>query len=521
MRRVFGDASARLVDQSAVTASVVDPDDLNAMIGQWQEAVREQLLPFFAETFMRSAEEAAAAFGGAIGFDVYDPRVSTYMSEASNRLVDIGDRSWERARGTLVEGIEKGESISELSARVQASFKSDEIRATTIARTETIAAYNGGTQTGMASLGDAAPGCKQWLASIDFRTRPTHVDADGQIVSMADPFEVGGESLDYPGDPAGDAAEVVNCRCTVLYIDCPPEIESGEAALVEGEIDGENRQMLDEFTPEGFVSLDESMAALEDAPVAEPAGERIEFAEYVASAGRTTADLSLDELERFSTHTRFDDLGDRTLQEIYRANGFDGLPSVVDPSVLDEIIEQSEVGEVWRGVGHVDSYADGVRTHRTPAELVEQFQSGPYYTGRGVSGNGIYSSTVRQTAFEAYAASDLSGLTRMTLRPGARVASDVEITDMIYAERQAFRDETRALYRRQADAMSDGDEDLWTALGHEIRAINDRENLLSQTLWADPGQFAALRGYDAMSHRASMDETYWIFFNRTAIVMER
>jgi len=35
---------------------------------------------------------------------------------------------------------------------------------------------------------------------------------------MDQPFIVDGESLDYPGDPSGSAANVINCRCGVSYL---------------------------------------------------------------------------------------------------------------------------------------------------------------------------------------------------------------------------------------------------------------------------------------------------------------
>jgi hypothetical protein len=58
---------------------------------------------------------------------------------------------------------------------------------------------------------------KQWLAAHDTRTRPTHRAADGLIVGMDDAFHVGAADLEYPGDPSGPAAEVINCRCTLLF----------------------------------------------------------------------------------------------------------------------------------------------------------------------------------------------------------------------------------------------------------------------------------------------------------------
>jgi len=55
---------------------------------------------------------------------------------------------------------------------------------------------------------------KEWMTSIDGRERPAHRAADAQIVDFKERFLVGGEQLFNPGDPAGSAKNVVNCRCS-------------------------------------------------------------------------------------------------------------------------------------------------------------------------------------------------------------------------------------------------------------------------------------------------------------------
>ena len=89
-------------------------------------------------------------------------------------------------------------------------------RANMIARTETHGAANYGA--GRAARETNLPLNREWIASSDERTRETHSEADGQIVGMDEPFTVGGASLMYPGDPAGPAEEVINCRCSVGFI---------------------------------------------------------------------------------------------------------------------------------------------------------------------------------------------------------------------------------------------------------------------------------------------------------------
>jgi hypothetical protein len=54
---------------------------------------------------------------------------------------------------------------------------------------------------------------KQWDAALDARTRSSHIAVDGEIRELDKKFSNG---LNYPGDPHGKAAEVINCRCALL-----------------------------------------------------------------------------------------------------------------------------------------------------------------------------------------------------------------------------------------------------------------------------------------------------------------
>ncbi len=63
----------------------------------------------------------------------------------------------------------------------------------------------------------------QWRRSGKLRARINHDAIDGQIREVDKPFAVGGASLMYPRDPAGPAAETINCGCQSL-----PWMESWE-----------------------------------------------------------------------------------------------------------------------------------------------------------------------------------------------------------------------------------------------------------------------------------------------------
>ncbi len=94
-----------------------------------------------------------------------------------------------------------------------------QLRGETIGRTESMASLN---QAAMEAHRQAvAKGNvraqdvrKIWVATKDKRTRDTHRHLDGESAGLEQRFDNG---LLYPGDPAGDVAEIVNCRCVLKY----------------------------------------------------------------------------------------------------------------------------------------------------------------------------------------------------------------------------------------------------------------------------------------------------------------
>lgn len=58
---------------------------------------------------------------------------------------------------------------------------------------------------------------KTWIAELDNRTRPWHVDADGQRVPIDSMFYVGGEEMRFPHDYNASPDNIINCRCSCQY----------------------------------------------------------------------------------------------------------------------------------------------------------------------------------------------------------------------------------------------------------------------------------------------------------------
>ena len=61
---------------------------------------------------------------------------------------------------------------------------------------------------------------KEWISTLDDRTRDAHLVMDGVVIPINDKFEVPATSqsegawMDYAGDPTAPVGQVANCRCT-------------------------------------------------------------------------------------------------------------------------------------------------------------------------------------------------------------------------------------------------------------------------------------------------------------------
>lgn len=151
------------------------------------------------------------------GYDETSPRLLAFIQARGNKITGINDTTFDDIASALAEGEDAGETMDELAVRVAGVFESARgQRAETIARTEVISAANAGSVDAMQQSGVVAT--KAWLSSSDDRVRDTHSEADGQEVGLDEPFIVGGEELDYPGDPNGSPELTVNCRCTVTGV---------------------------------------------------------------------------------------------------------------------------------------------------------------------------------------------------------------------------------------------------------------------------------------------------------------
>ena len=177
----------------------------------------ELSIPVFTDIIERRGKRAAQLIG-AEPFALTE-KVQKFIKKKSFKFAhQVNETTQKKLRKALSEGVKEGEGVNELSKRVAKVFKIRRgAESERIARTEVLSASNEANIEAYDQSGVIE--AKEWLTTMDGRERPWHGAMDGEgadgSVKTHQKFSNG---LMFPGDPAGDAAEVINCRCTTLPV---------------------------------------------------------------------------------------------------------------------------------------------------------------------------------------------------------------------------------------------------------------------------------------------------------------
>lgn len=171
------------------------------------------------------------------GFGLYDSATVANLIKNDPQVLPMyvpkkaKDMKWNMQNITrqITQGIIQGEDLDTIAKRLAKSTGSRNMNSMlTNARTGMTMAQNAGRQrrlTEAAGMGIKVH--KEWMATFDERTRTEHRELDGQKQPLNKPFQIGGYSIMYPGDPTAHPSMVYNCRCTMVgdLDDYPAEYE--------------------------------------------------------------------------------------------------------------------------------------------------------------------------------------------------------------------------------------------------------------------------------------------------------
>ncbi len=157
------------------------------------------------------------------GFGLYDQNTVANLIADDPKLLpewkinEKKDYVWSQKKlnNAITQGIIQGESLDKISKRISDKLAStNENKMKTFARTAMTGAQNSGRQMQLENAQKLDIEVqKEWMATLDARTRDSHRDMDGEKVDVGKEFSNG---LMFPGDPNGAPAQTYNCRCTMV-----------------------------------------------------------------------------------------------------------------------------------------------------------------------------------------------------------------------------------------------------------------------------------------------------------------
>ena len=169
---------------------------------------------------------------GNVGFDLWDeqtvkrlmveqPELMPYSppKRALKRGIDLAYGK-KQITASVTSSILQGKSIKhmadDLQKRITTMSRDSAIRT---ARTAVTGAQNAGRMDSYAAAEKMGIKLRrEWVATLDNRTRHAHAMLDGQQADIDKPFKVDGYEIMFPGDTSAPGYLVYNCRCTQIAV---------------------------------------------------------------------------------------------------------------------------------------------------------------------------------------------------------------------------------------------------------------------------------------------------------------
>lgn len=437
---------------------------------------------------------------GDVGFTLFDEQTVRRLAVEQPDLMPNYPKSRALKRGIDLEygkkqitscvtsSILQGKGVREIADDLQTRIpEMERVSAVRTARTAVTGAENAGRLDGLLKARERGIDVgKEWVATMDGRTRHSHRAADGEVVDLEAAFSNG---LRYPGDPSGPGREVYNCRCTLAgaydkSVEAEPHMrrvknpETGKYELIE---DMSYREWEKWKRSTRKVESSRENDIIKQAQVGTANGMKSN------KPSNESAILSKEQVvEKAKTFSESQDYGSVHSMQALRAVtssklGYDGYPKVLSADKFESAAQGKT--RFYRGIRPSPD--------KTSEEIAEEFKHGHLWTGN--TGGAAYGTGVYFTATESIAKGDYAG-------------DNGTVIEMILDNSAKIADYRTILQE-------------FIETGIPKIFGTERENY--QLILADVGQYAAMKGYDAIALNGFQGHDYVILLNRAkAIVKE-
>lgn len=435
------------------------------------------------------------------------------------------DKRWSltKMNSAVLQGILQGESMDGIAKRLSDVVGMDERVAISNARTMTTAAENLGRQHSYERAQKMGINLeKQWMATLDSRTRDSHRMLDGETVKINETFS---NKLECPGDPSGDPSEVYNCRCTMVGV---------IAKIQHEELRDENGNILTKDSALGDMSYEEWKHGHEKQKTS------VANVTHVIAQGK---DISAT-WKRRPNDFAFE------IEDVINAQGFDGLPRVVSAEEFDEYVKESNI-IMQRGYTAPDQETlKAYQNELYNGKWYVDCSSGGHMYGRGMYADGRFGTSVNESmtsVMQGYGGVNPNGkVETFTLTSDAKILDykDVDrlrqeygrdaISKIVGLEKES-KEERLFAYSQMgmtnteetikamnwASENSNKIQDIYTKyISPYSKEIGEIRN---KAFSMDEGVLASLKGYDAINCESIVkgdSDGYFVILNRTKCIFQ-
>ncbi len=226
-----------LVREGSAAAAGYRARGLDGALGAVNAAAQQRMERIFIASYSRAMHAFAARTVSGMpktgrpwaleykdAHDELDAKITAWAKRhAAAKVTEISKTTRKMIANTIAGAVSQDAASTTSVARAIKDVMGKETpdwRADLISRTEMHGSSMQGSLMGAESVD--LPLLKVWVSTEDERTRVDHRSADGDEAPLDGTFTVGGETMQYPGDPSASAENVCNCRCVMIYKETTP-----------------------------------------------------------------------------------------------------------------------------------------------------------------------------------------------------------------------------------------------------------------------------------------------------------
>ncbi|WP_373894454.1 phage minor head protein [Virgibacillus sp. CBA3643] len=199
--------------------------EIGKLTGKNAQTLKKGMMDAYEESYYSTAYVLSNEVKSDLGFSMLDRKLVEKAIE--NPLDRVGflqrnrdnqQRLTRQLREQLTQGLIQGEAYGTVAKRIKGRMDVGASNAMTIARTENHRTRQRGKLESMREGADRGITLKkEWIATIDDKTRDRHGDLDGVQVDVDKPFKIDGMEAEAPS-LFGNSRMDINCRCSMIEV---------------------------------------------------------------------------------------------------------------------------------------------------------------------------------------------------------------------------------------------------------------------------------------------------------------